>query len=344
MKRLRFSDASGFTLVELLVVITIIGILVALLLPAVQAAREAARMLRCQNNLKQVSLAALNHEHINRWLPTGGWGYNWVGDPSSGVGKGQPGGVFYNCLPYLEQQALHDLQLGTKRGSTAQMDKGTAMIQNPLVMLTCPTRRLPLAFPVRPGYPGGEVNFFMPSVWFRADYSFNGGSCYIVWNAGPTSWLQATQWANSKGGEAGNPFSDMSQANGVAAQRSQVKMIDITDGAANTYLVGEKYLDPDQYYTGTDWGDDSSALSSDDDDELRFTGDDATATRLPPAQDTPGLMVFGSQANFGSVHNNGFNIAFCDGSVHFINYSIGPETHRRLGNRMDGLTIDGKSF
>ena len=98
-----------FTLVELLVVITIIGILIALLLPAVQAAREAARMLQCQNNLKQISLAALDHEHINGWFPTGGWGYNWVGDPNRGFGRDQPGGFFYNCLPYMEQQALHDL-------------------------------------------------------------------------------------------------------------------------------------------------------------------------------------------------------------------------------------------
>ena len=64
----------GFTLVELLVVITIIGILIALLLPAVQAAREAARLAQCANHLKQISLAALNHEHAIHWLPTGGWG------------------------------------------------------------------------------------------------------------------------------------------------------------------------------------------------------------------------------------------------------------------------------
>ncbi len=82
---------SAFILVELLVVITIIGILIALP-PAVQAAREATRMLRCQNNLKQISLAALNHEQVNHWLPTAGWGYQWVGDPRYGFGKLQPGG------------------------------------------------------------------------------------------------------------------------------------------------------------------------------------------------------------------------------------------------------------
>ena len=107
----------GFTLVELLVVITIIGILIALLLPAVQAAREAARQLQCKNNLKQISLAALNHEHVNRWLPTGGWSDCFVGDPNAGFGKLQPGGFFYNILPYMEQQALHDLALNAPRGS-----------------------------------------------------------------------------------------------------------------------------------------------------------------------------------------------------------------------------------
>src|SRR5512133_2944359 len=99
----------GFTLVELLVVITIIGILIALLLPAVQAAREAARRMQCSNNLKQLGLACLSHEQTYGYYPRGGWSCCLLADPDRGVGKQQPGGWVFCVLPYIEQQALRDL-------------------------------------------------------------------------------------------------------------------------------------------------------------------------------------------------------------------------------------------
>src|ERR1700681_1054661 len=105
----RRHSTAGFTLVELLVVIAIIGVLVALLLPAVQAARESARRQQCSNNLKQLALGALNHHETQGNFPTGGWGWWWVGDADRGFKRDQPGGWIYNVLPYVEEESKYRL-------------------------------------------------------------------------------------------------------------------------------------------------------------------------------------------------------------------------------------------
>jgi prepilin-type N-terminal cleavage/methylation domain-containing protein len=106
---IRFPTRRGFTLVELLVVIAIIGILVALLLPAVQAAREAARRTACKNHVRQLALASLVHEDAVGIFPSGGWGWNWVGDNDRGTGADQPGGWVFSLLPFIEETSGYDL-------------------------------------------------------------------------------------------------------------------------------------------------------------------------------------------------------------------------------------------
>jgi prepilin-type N-terminal cleavage/methylation domain-containing protein len=333
MKRSLASSRSGFTLVELLVVVTIIGILIALLLPAVQSAREAARIAQCQNNLKQLSLAALDHEQVIHWLPTGGWGYAWIGDPSLGCGVGQPGGFFFNILPYMEQQPLHDLQLGTVRGSPEQMLKCLQMVLTPLNTLTCPTRRLPTVMPV----PNAITAFPWPvncaqvanvsnGCWFTSDYAANCGTVFSWWATGPMSWPVLPVTA---------PFSSLpANNNGISCQQSRVKIIDITDGTSNTYLVGEKCVWPDHYVDGLDGGDNNSALGGDDCDLNRWTCE-------IPQLDIPGDS---NSLAFGSAHLAGFGMAFCDGSVKMMNYSIDPTIHGYLGDRKDGKVLDAKTF
>jgi prepilin-type N-terminal cleavage/methylation domain-containing protein/prepilin-type processing-associated H-X9-DG protein len=337
---------SAFTLVELLVVITIIGILIALLLPAVQAAREAARKVQCNNNLKQLSLACLAHEQANGFLPSGGWGYCWVGDPDRGFAKDQPGGWVYNILPYLEQQPLHDLGIGHPTESASDVAARVAANQtrrvSPLTQFACPTRReavvLPFISGLAPSYCGGTLTGHTSSC-----YAANlGDSGDLVWWWVPANYTAAATyaWPSTGSGPGGHNIL------GVCYCRSQVTMAMITDGASNTYLLGEKPVDPDCYTEGHDGGDDWTMFTGHQDDIVRSVGWADTSYPsgyfpLPPMQDTPGINDY---SGFGSAHAGGLNMSLCDGSVRWVNYTIDPEVHRRLGNREDGLPVDAKAL
>jgi prepilin-type N-terminal cleavage/methylation domain-containing protein/prepilin-type processing-associated H-X9-DG protein len=323
-------SSGGFTLVELLVVITIIGILIALLLPAVQAAREAARRVQCQNNLKQLALACLTHERELRFYPTGGWGWLWTGDPDRGFNEKQPGGWFYNILPYLEQQPLHDLGAGV--APVAKKTTAAAVIGTPLEMLICPTRRRVILYPT----PWTMYNADSTPKIGRSDYAGNAGdkgfACLF-----PTTLAQGDDpnyvWCNGN-----DP-----KFTGVMFQRSKIEVSRISDGTSSTYLVGEKYLDPDYYDTGQDGCDDQNAFVGYDCDPLRVaTAPQGGSGGWMPAQDQPGAGA--NSFAFGSAHAVGLNMAFCDGSVQVISYTIDPNVHSYLSNRSDGQQIDAKSF
>ena len=129
---------------------------------------------------------------------------------------------------------------------------------------------------------------------------------------------------------------------GVCYNRSQVTMAMIADGASNTYLLGEKAVNPDCYTANHDGGDDWTMFTGHQDYIVRSVGwPDTTYPSgyypLPPMQDTPGISDY---SGFGSAHSNGLNMSLCDGSVRFESYTIDPEIHRRLGNRDDGLPIN----
>jgi prepilin-type N-terminal cleavage/methylation domain-containing protein/prepilin-type processing-associated H-X9-DG protein len=345
----------GFTLVELLVVITIIGILIALLLPAVQAAREAARTLQCQNNLKQLALGSLSHENQAKRLPSGGWGFAWTGDADRGNDWRQPGGWIYNLLPFIEQQAMHDMGMGLPDPNVANSPKGIANSNRmavPFNAINCPSRRRAMAYPWT--RPWVFVNSLDPTTVPRTDYASNGGdkftdpstpvhaewACYMYPNAGPTSTSEVDSPPGQITLKAQHTFAHVAQAaTGVIYCGSLVKMADITDGASNTYLLGEKCIDPNYYTTGMGTGDNECAMTGENDDLSRWA---CAAIGAPlPCPDTPGFF---NNATFGSAHAVGLNMAFCDGSVRMINYSIDQETHRRLADRKDGMPVDAKKW
>jgi prepilin-type N-terminal cleavage/methylation domain-containing protein len=346
MHRTRFVRRA-FTLVELLVVIAIIGVLVAILLPAIQAAREAARRTQCIDNLKNIGLAFNNHLDAHKHLPTGGWGWLWAGDADRGYGPRQPGGWIYNILPYMEEQALHDLGKGLAEAAKRPLHRQRT--QTPLAWLTCPTRRAVDVFPVT--WSGIATNpgiNIAPPLNFaaRSDYCanasdignnehFGGPGSYAAGDAGSGFWPPSyTQCTGAMYTAAGVPTGNLTRLCGVSYERSQVRIKDCPDGLSKLYLAGEKYLNYTKYGTGSDAADNEFW-------DVGYDNDVFKTSEREPASDGQVLNAAGIPQDdpnrYGGAHAQSFHMVMGDGTVHRITFEIDHFIHRKLANRKDAL-------
>jgi prepilin-type N-terminal cleavage/methylation domain-containing protein/prepilin-type processing-associated H-X9-DG protein len=318
---------AGFTLVELLVVIAIIGVLVALLLPAVQAAREASRRSSCQNNLKQIAIATHNFHDV----------YNNL--PPLRVANNQAT-WFVLIMPYMEQGNIERLWTFSALYSSTTNAPGRAL---QVKSYYCPSRRGPQANPnisqqedVRPGDNGPPPDFTGPFTDARfagtnnppgalGDYAGNAGNVF-GWPFAPTS----VDWSSIRGNGT------IIQGQLVGTQwTSNCAFRMITDGLSNTYLAGEKHVPIGMFgrakvgdgsiYNGV-WTTYSGRLAGPEDPPAKGPKDVTASLN--------GDAFYARK--FGSYHPGVTQFAFCDGSVRATRITINLENYRRLAVRHDG--------
>lgn len=309
----------GFTLIELLVVIAIIGILIALLLPAVQQAREAARRTQCKNHLKQIGLAMHNYHDANLTLPPGNFNTvaTWAGLPPC---AGQPVGIFgsrdatwmQRILPYLDQANLYN-------SFSDQMNNGnTPANQYTNAGTVIPT----LMCPSDPSGP--KVVNISGFAHFSGNYAACAGSEY--WGSNPSDTCASMQ------------------RNGLFFTISRVRFNHVPDGLSTTILGGELVLVPDdlatpqrdwrgRYYQG-------------------FLGGPLFSTREPPGWEdslagqcrnvtyAPCDQASGDvNIHARSYHTGGAHHVLADGSVRMISNSVDESVYQALGTRAGGEIV-----
>ena len=306
---------SAFTLVELLVVIAIIGVLVALLLPAVQAAREAARRMRCSNNLKQIGLALHNYEDTHKRLP--------YGTPGCCTPDGSNWAV--SIFPHMEMQNLQDkLNLSANFKNTPQNAAAIALVEK-LPVFICPTD--PAAGkPVQPRYTHNITPAHM--LWYPASMGpTHMDSCPFCPDGTPSDGNYCCQGYNF-GTSAGGGYPAGSFTGMFGRTANAIRMAEVTDGLSNTWMVGET-LPGHCTFMGVF--------------SMNFP---TSGTSIPLGKmEDNGVGKPGEGTNwyrscgFKSLHPAGANFCLGDASVRFVQNGVDYRLYNELGTRAGGEAV-----
>jgi len=358
--RQRRVATGGFTLVELLVVITIIGILIALLLPAVQAAREAARRGQCLNNLKQLALGCLNFESTKGAFPRG----------NAATGTFPDGGNtswMFQALMYTEQRPLYEKVVAT--GSLANaVSQGILPTRTPIAR--CPSDGWQLSDGRLHNYVGStgpQCN--NPSGGCASPFQLHcngqvGSGAGVPPALNPPThpgYGPSASWGSNY--VAGQPL-DLAEVRGMFTRGGTIiTMADVRDGTSNTLLLGELLVQFSEFQrynstTGKDpgWAGGNSVAQGQTIQPINWRVDEVPAGAPPPANwasscdscdatNNPSgdknrcLWNWSVTWGFKSYHPGGANFALADGSVRFISESIDHRNYQYLGCRHDGQPV-----
>ena len=336
----------GFTLVELLVVIAIIGVLVALLLPAIQAAREAARRSQCSNNLKQTGLAILNFESANRTLPSGG---GTKSKPGLVLGYAYCPSWWIRIFPFYEEGVVNEkfAKLSDISGFAA-----TSMNGNSANYLLLKGVKFPFMY--CPSSPVPQLSqYLMPQgqLWPATVVPGLATDLAIPSYAGISGGTNHPKWADSTSNYMGKQGGRISYGGAIIALRP-IKLKTITDGTSKTMIVGEQ----------SDWCFDSSTgqqmdcrsdcgagfqMGADDPGDYRTFNMTSVAYPLGDKEYTTPKHVGGNCASnsaIQSAHSGGAQVLMVDGSVHFYSDEMPLQVLQDLANRDDGRTVDTSAY
>ena len=325
----------GFTLIELLIVTAIIGVLVGLLLPAVQASREAARRMQCSNNVKQIGLAIHNYENTFRVLPAGakpsprgGWGHSW----QIAILPYAEAGNLYAKFDFKGINSVHTgLIYGPNpSGILANSDNGNLLAGKWIDLFVCPSSDVD-RFALASLTPPGPIGVISP------DYTAIAGA------------IDHPSTVNNDGNTYVHNYTGRQSFGGVLRLRDHVTFAEVRDGTSHTLMVGEQSdwcIDVSGKRTNcrSDFGHGFSMgcwPAGNANDNRFFNG---TTVRYPINnrawnQTGVGSDLFGSNRPILSAHAGGAQGLFTDGSVHFLDESLALQTLFNLSNRDDGNVV-----